>query len=262
MDGGGGQQVHLLAKLAPEPVTKVLGIRAEEGKGLHLAPFEGVQYLPLVAAVILIDAGDGESPRSPFAGYLEALAHPDPEAHRQRFARQHLVGSSGPAPGQQGIGGFELGDKVHLRPLDGLPLPAGGEHGAAGGGAHIWRGEDGVEGLLAEGAPAAGHPLGSGDVEIGGQALAEPDLHARAKARHHDPDADGCGDGQLQRHHRDGGAIQVIEGFCHPEPGGEGAACTQPPQQGAKGIGQQEGHGEQPASGHEEGAAKAGFWPP
>ena len=79
-------------------------------------------------------------------------------------------------------------------------------------------------------APCCPPPLGSGDVEIGGQALAEPDLHARAKARHHDPDADGCGDGQLQRHHRDGGAIQVIEGFGHPEPGGEGArARSRPP---------------------------------
>ena len=34
----------------------------------------------------------------------------------------------------------------------GCPLPAGGVHRTAGGGAHVRRGEDGVEGLLAEGA--------------------------------------------------------------------------------------------------------------
>jgi len=68
----------------------------------------------------------------------------------------------------------------------------------------------------------------------------------------------------LQRHHGDGGAIQMVLGLGHPEPGGEGAAGagSQPPQHGAQGIGQGERHGEQPAPGDEEGAGEAGFWPP
>lgn len=161
MDGGGGQQVHPLAKLGPQAIGEAINVRAEEGQGLHLAPFEGVQYLPLVAAVILIDASDGEGAWPLLAAHLEALAHLDPKAHRQRFTRQHLGGGGGPAPDQQRIGGFQLGDKVHLRPFDGLPLPAGRVHRAARGGAHVRRGEYGVEGLLAQGALAAGHPLGA-----------------------------------------------------------------------------------------------------
>ncbi|MNF80385.1 hypothetical protein D3C84_626300 [compost metagenome] len=51
----------------------------------------------------------------------------------------------------------------------------------------------------------------------------------------------------------------MVLGLGHPEPDAEGAVPAQPPQQGAQGIGQGEGHGEQPASGHEEGAPQAGL---
>ncbi|MNH25103.1 hypothetical protein D3C79_850710 [compost metagenome] len=133
MDGGGGQEVDPLAKAGPQLVGKLLRLGAEQGEGLHRPSLEGVQDLPLVAAVILIDPGDHECPWPRFARHLQGLADPDPEAHRQRFARQHLVRPLGPAAGQQGIGGFELRDSVHLGPLYGLTLPAGGLHRAARG---------------------------------------------------------------------------------------------------------------------------------
>ena len=258
MNSGGGEQIELLAIALAQAVGQLFGVVAKEGEGLHRPGLEGVQELPLVAAVVLIDAGDGELLWPQLAAHLKGLAHLDPEAHRQRLTRQHLVGAGWPASGQQRIGRFKLGDKVHLRPLDGLPLPAGRVHRAARGGAYQWIGEQGLKGCVAQGALVARYPLGGGDIEIGGQTLAEPDLHAGAKTRHHDSDADGRRDGELQRHHRDGGAIEVIEGLGHPEPGGEGAARapSQPAKQAAQGIGQPEPHGQQPAASDKEGATQ------
>lgn len=149
MNGGGGEQIELLAKALAQAVGQLLGVVAKEGEGLHRPCLEGVQYLPLVAAVVLIDAGDGELPWPQLAADRQRLAYLDPEAHRQRFARQHFVGTGGPASGQQRIGRFKLGDKVHLRPLDGLPLPAGRLNRAARGGAHQRIGEQGLKGCVA-----------------------------------------------------------------------------------------------------------------
>ena len=54
-----------LTKLRPQAIGEALRLVAKEGEGLHGPVLEGVQYLPLVAAVILIDTGDGEVPLGP-----------------------------------------------------------------------------------------------------------------------------------------------------------------------------------------------------
>ncbi len=59
---GGGEQIELLAKALAQAIGQLFGVVAKEGEGLHRPGLEGVQNLPFVAAVILIDAGDGELP--------------------------------------------------------------------------------------------------------------------------------------------------------------------------------------------------------